>query len=143
MRFRIFLITYVLLILYAILFFAYLWPNREAIGRFTSAVVMGILILRVLLADRKYISNFSLPESALQIQYMTQFFNSKSLSIPLEEIIDIKLLKTKWIADYAGTIQVKLQDDTVEYHVFKKSQLEEIEQLLGSRDWGRPLTATH
>jgi hypothetical protein len=141
MRFRIFLITYVLLILYAILFFAYLWPNGEAIVRFASAVVMGILVLRVLLSDRKYISHFSLTKSALQVQYMTQFFTSKSVSIPLEEIIDIRLTNTKWIRDYAGTIQVKLQGDTVEYHILKKSQLQEIEQLLGSRDWGRPLTA--
>jgi len=130
MKWRILISTISIPIVFAFLAAYTIYLDGDSFRVYVAILFLILVILRIPLSERKYLSNFIATYSTLQIQYYTPALRLRSRVIPISDVRNIELKQVHWIFGYVAELNIKSDEEFFTFIIFRKEQMQQLRMKL-------------
>ena len=125
-RTKVFSNTFVAPIIFALIILFVVLTDNKRFSIFSGiGLIMGSLI-GTFLRDRKYLTNFNLSDSCLEVEYVTTLLRTKTRTFVLTDIASIEMEKTNWLIEFPGFIKIESNNEWTKFYLVDKKLKQEV-----------------
>ena len=129
-KIKVFFLTFGMPIIFSIIILVETFSNNHFFDIILIAALIIGMTLRLIFANKKYLTHFNLGTQTVDIKYLTPFLKTKYIKLDTDDIGEFEIVKANWLVEYPASININYKKSWLTFELVDKKLRDNIKNQI-------------